>query len=322
LQSLGRQHQLTLNTFVQGALALLLSRYSGKDDVVFGAVVSGRPSDLAGIESMVGLFVNTLPVRVHVSPDSSLRSWLHQLQAQQVEMRRFEFSPLVDIQGWSDVPRDLPLFENLYVFQNYPVEAPASDPDMNLAIRDYHVTERGNYPLTFTVGQDAQLSIKVLYDCSCFDTHTIQRMLGHLQTLLEGMVDNPTQRLANLPLLTDSERHQLLVAWNDTTTAYPKDQCLHQLFEAQVEHTPDAVALVLDDQHVSYRELNARANQLAHHLQGLGVGPEVPVGLCVERSLEMVVGLLGILKAGGAYVPLEPSYPAERLAFMLADEDA
>ena len=160
------------------------------------------------------------------------------------------------------------------------------------------------------------------YNTDLFDAATIDRMLGHFQTLLEGVVDNPDQPLSVLPLLTAGERRQLLVEWNDTQADYPQDRCIHQLFEAQVERTPDAVAVVFEDDQLTYRELNRRANQLGHYLRTLGVGPEVLVGICVERSLDMVVGLLGVLKAGGAYVPLDPAYPKERLAFMLEDTHA
>ena len=144
-------------------------------------------------------------------------------------------------------------------------------------------------------------------------------MAGHFQTLLEAIVADPDQSIATLPILTEAERHQILVEWNDTAADYPKDKCIHQLFEEQVERTPDAIALEFEDKQITYRELNRRANQLAHYLISLGIGPEKLVGICVERSIEMVVGLLGILKAGGAYVPLDPAYPKERLRFMLED---
>ena len=160
------------------------------------------------------------------------------------------------------------------------------------------------------------------YDTDLFDEGTIRRMAGHYQRLLEGIVADPGQPISQLPLLTEDERHQMLVEWNDTARGYPADRCVHQLFEEQVGRTPEAVAVVFENQQLTYRELNARSNQLAHYLRDLGVGPEMLVGICLERSLEMVVGLLGILKAGGAYVPLDPEYPAERLAFLLRDSAA
>jgi amino acid adenylation domain-containing protein/non-ribosomal peptide synthase protein (TIGR01720 family) len=319
LQSLARGHQLTVSTLVHGAWAILLSRYSGQEDVVFGATVSGRPADLAGVESMVGLFINTLPIRVQASPEAFLLDWLKQLQAQQIELRQYEYSSLVQVQGWSDVPRGLPLFESIVVFENYPVNASLGSPEGRLEFLNVRGVERTNYPLTLVALPGTQLSLQLSYDCRSFDAVTITQMLRHLQTLLEGIVANPGQRLKNLPLLTQQERHTLLVDWNDTEVDYPKHLCIHQLFEAQVERTPDAVAVVFEDEQLTYQELNGRANQLAHHLRSLDVGPDSLVGICVERSLKMIVGFLGILKAGGAYVPLDPSYPQERLAFMLKD---
>jgi non-ribosomal peptide synthetase component F len=319
LDSLARGHQLTVNTLVQGAWAILLSRYSGQEDVVFGATVSGRPADLAGVESMVGLFINTLAIRVQVSPQAFVFDWLQQFQAQLVELRQYEYSPLVEVQGWSDVPRGVPLFESIVVFENYPVDASLQKQGGSLEFRKVRGFERTNYPLTLVAWPGAQLSLQLSYDCRRFDAATISRMLRHLQTLLEGIVANPGQRLKNLSLLTQQERHTLLVEWNDTQVDYPKDVCIHQLFEAQVKRTPDAVAVVFEDQQLTYRELNRRANQVAHHLRSLDVDPDSLVGICVERSLEMVIGLLGILKAGGAYVPLDPDYPSERLAYTLND---
>jgi amino acid adenylation domain-containing protein len=319
LQGIARQHRLTLNTLVQGSWALLLGRYSGEEDVLFGAVVSGRAAALPGVESMVGCFINTLPVRVQVSEEESCLTWLQRLQAQLIELRQYEYSPLVQVQGWSDVQRGLSLFESLMLFENYPVESAGWDQASGLEIRNTRGFEQTHYPLTIVAVPGPELLLRVSYDCSRFEAATIRRMLGHLQNLLEGVVADPEQRISGLPLLTEPERRQLLVEWNHTQCGYPEDRCIHELFEAQAEKTPEAVAVVFEGQQLTYRELNARANQLAHYLRKRGVGPEVLVGLCLERSLEMVVGLLGVLKAGGAYVPLDPAYPRERLAFMLED---
>ncbi|HIP97139.1 MAG TPA: amino acid adenylation domain-containing protein, partial [Anaerolineae bacterium] len=319
LGALARQHELTLNTMVQGAWALLLSRYSGEEDVVFGATVSGRPADLAGAESMVGLLINTLPVRARVSPEASLLAWLRELQTHQVELRQYEYSSLVQIQGWSDVPRGLPLFESILVFENYPVETSLQAQEGSLTIQDVHTAERTNYPLTVVAGPGEKLMLQIAYDCRRFDAATIQRMLGHFQTLLESIAADPGRRISSLPILTETERQQVLVGWNATTVGRPQDQCLPQLFEAQVERTPQAFAVTSEGRQLTYAELNRQANQLAHHLRKLGVGPETLVGICVERSPEMMVGLLSVLKAGGAYLPLDPLYPPERLTFMLED---
>ena len=320
LQQMVQQHQVTINTVVQGAWALLLSRYSGQEDVVFGAVTSGRPPALTKADSMVGLFINTLPVRVQISAKEFLLPWLKQIQTQQIETRQYEYSRLVEVQGWSEVPRGLSLFESIVVFENYPVDASLRKLDIDLEINSFSGFEKTNYPLTLSVNPGEELLLKMTYDDrERFDVNIINRMLGHLKTLLEVMVANPHQRLYELPLLSEPEQHQLLVEWNNTQVDYPQQQCIHQLFEAQVERTPDAVAVVFEDEQLTYCELNARANQLAHYLRFLGVGLEVLVGICVERSLSMVIGLLGILKAGGAYLPLDPTYPKQRLAFMLED---
>ncbi|MBG1243496.1 non-ribosomal peptide synthetase [Nostoc sp. NZL] len=319
LKSLAQQHQLTLNTLVQGAFALLLSRYSGETDILFGVTSSGRPPTLAGVESMVGVFINTLPLRVNANPEDFLLPWLKQLQTQQIEAREYDYSPLVEVQAWSEVPRGTPLFESILVFENYPIDSSLPKQSENLGIREVRFVESINYPLTMLVNGGTEMSINIWYDCQRFDADTITRMLGHFGTLLEEMVANPEKRLKDLQLLTQGERHQLLIEWNDTQVNYPQDKCIHQLFEEQVERSPDAIAVVFEDQQLSYRELNQRANQLAHHLQKLGVRPEVLVGICIERSLEMVIGLLGILKAGGAYVPIDPAYPQERLTFFLQD---
>jgi amino acid adenylation domain-containing protein len=319
LQSLAKQHRLTLSTLVQAAWALLLSRYSGEQDVVFGVTVSGRPANLSGVEQMVGLFINTLPFRVQVSSDTELIPWLKQLQQQMVDIQQYSYTPLVDIQQVSEVSGGIPLFESIVVFENYPMDKSVLQPNSSLELSQVENFEKNNYPLSLLAVSDDKLSITIIYDTSRFEEHTIERMLRHLQTMFSAIADNPQQIVGEIPLLTTAERHQLLVEWNDTYSKYPVDKCIHQLFEQQVEKTPDAIAVVFEEQQLTYRQLNEQSNQLAHYLHSLGVGPEVLVGLCVERSIQMLVGLLGILKAGAAYVPLDPTYPQERLNYMLED---
>ncbi|VEP15783.1 conserved hypothetical protein [Hyella patelloides LEGE 07179] len=316
-KSFVRQHRLTLNTLIQGAWGLLLNRYSGEEDVVFGTTVSGRPPSLPKAESMVGPFINTLPVRVQCKP-TELLPWLKQLQAQQVEREQYSYTSLVDIQGWSEVPRKIPLFESLVVFENYPVDASLQKWQGEIEINSINAVERTNYPITVVAGITEELVVKIIYDRDRFSEDTIKRMMGHFQTLLKGMVAKCDQRLSELPLLTRAEQQQLL-DWNNTQVDYPSHLCIHEKFEAQVVKTPDAVAVVFKDRQLTYNELNCRANQLAHYLQKLGVGKETLLGICSDRSPEMIIGLLGILKAGGAYVPFDPTYPSERLAYILSD---
>ncbi len=319
LKALAERHLLSLGTFVQGAWALLLSRYSGEEDVVFGAVRSCRRSSVERADSIVGVFMNTVPIRVRVPWDASLVPWLKGLRLQQVPLLKYEHTPLVDVQRWSDVPARTPLFESVLDFADFSLNATLRGLGSNWQTSTLTIHEKTNFPLTVYASAEPDLTVKIAADPSRFDDDAIRRMLGHLETLLEAMAANPDQRLGDLPLLTPAERRQLLVEWNDTRVEYPRHACIHQLFEAQVARTPDQVAVCFEDRSLTYRELNARANQLARHLGNAGVRPGARVGICMERSLELMVGLLGILKAGAAYVPLDPSFPKDRLTFIVED---
>ncbi|MEH2155518.1 amino acid adenylation domain-containing protein [Nostoc sp.] len=319
LQSFGLQYGLTLSTLIQAAWAILLSRYSGESEVLFGVTVSGRPASLSGVENMVGLFINTLPLRVSIPKSELIIPWLQELQQKQAELQEYAYSTLAEVQKMSDVPPGVPLFESLVVFENYPMDSLSEQPNQLLPVSKVENFEETNYPLTVAAIPKQELLIKFSYDTTRFTSDTIVRMAGHLQTLLAAIVANPQQQVGQLPLLTKVEQHQLLVEWNDTQVDYPLNKCLHQLFEEQVECNPDAIAVIFENQKLTYQQLNERANQLAHYLRTKGVEPEVLVGIFIERSLEMVIGLLGILKAGGAYVPLDPSYPVDRLTYMLSD---
>ena len=314
LKTLAKNHQFTLNTLIQGAFAIILSRYCNQDDIVFGATSSGRPATLTGSESMVGLFINTLPVRVQVDPQASLINWLQQLQTQQVEALQYEYSPLLEIQSWSEIPRGSTLFEHILVFENYPVDASLLQSQAGLKIEKVNSIEWTSFPLTMLVSAANELNFKIKYDSNRFDNYTIENLLIHFHSLLESITNNPSSSLRELSLLTDAEQ-QLLTEWNSTQAEYPK-QCIHELFESQVERTPNATAVIFEDENLTYKELNIKANKLAHYLRSIEVKPEVLVGICLERCLEMIIGILAILKAGGAYVPLDPDYPLERLNFI------
>ena len=312
MQSFTSRHHITLSTLIQSGWGLLLSRYSGEKDVIFGAVISGRSANLKGIESMVGLFINTLPVRIRISSRDLLLPWLENFQIQQSKLHMYEHSPLVQVHGWSQVPRGVPLFKSIIGVENYPVHS-------FKRMQDIRVSQKTNYPLTVIAEPGEILSLRMVYDHRYFDSGTINRMLRHFKTLLESMVINPEGHLSDLQLLTQEEQHQILVTWNAAKSDYPTDLCIHQLFEHQVKRTPDAVAVSFDTEELNYQKLNSRANQLAHHLRKMGVKPEVFVGIYMERSMEMIVAILAIVKAGGAYVPLDTTYPKERLRFMLED---
>ncbi|MES1244271.1 MAG: amino acid adenylation domain-containing protein [Acidobacteriota bacterium] len=323
-QAQARAHQLTLNTLVQAAWGLLLGRMAGTEDVVFGATVSGRPAELPGVETMVGLFINTLPVRLRLD-SSALLPWLRELLSSQAELRQHEHSPLVKVQAWSEVPRGRALFESILVFENYPIDAAmrqGGGGENGLGIVEVRSREQTNYPMTLDVSPTAELMLALNFDRSRFDEASVGRMLGHLESLLTGMTRaleaGGDAALSALSLLNDAERHQLLVDWNDTACDLSREP-VHERFARQAARTPEAVALSFGDETLSYEELDRRSNRAAHALRRRGVVPGAIVGLSLERSLEMVVGLLGIWKAGGAYLPLDPVYPPERLSFLKED---
>jgi amino acid adenylation domain-containing protein len=323
LREQARRQGLTLNTLAQGAWALLLSRTCGETDVLFGVTSAGRPPELDGAEAMVGLFVNTLPLRTAVLPGGELLAWLRELQERNAEIRQHEHTALADVREWSEVPRALPLFDTILAFENFPVDRSLHSSGTGLRIPGMtSIWERTNYPLTVQVMPGAELAVRILFDRRRFASATVVRMLGHLNNILAALSADLERPLRSVPLLGAAEHHQVLREWNGAAEAEPGVRCLHEGFAEQAAWTPAAEAVVCGEDRLTYGELDRRANRLAHRLRRLGVGPEVPVAVCLDRSVEMVVALLGVLKAGGAYVPLDPAYPRERLALMLEDSRA
>lgn len=322
LENFGRDQGLGLNLLIQGAWSLILHHYSQSEDVTFGIIRACRNSTIEGASSVAGMFINNLPIRVRFNDHLSLIELIKEIQRQNLEVRQHENTPLVQIKKWSKVSEFLDLFETLYVFDKGSYNSYFKAKGGRWLNLDFHEHNQTNYPITLLAFAESEILLRIEYDQRRLERSMIKKMLGGIRVLLEAMLGSPHACAVDLPYMTEPERHQLLVEWNTTQIDYPKGKCIHKLFEEQVERTPNAVALVFEDQQLTYLELNRRANQLAHHLRKLGVGPEVLVGICVERSLEMVVGLLGILKAGGAYVPLDPDFPTERLAYLAEDSKA
>ncbi|HTQ81129.1 MAG TPA: amino acid adenylation domain-containing protein, partial [Thermoanaerobaculia bacterium] len=324
LRGLARARHLTLNTLFQGAWAILLHRYSSESDVVFGVVTSGRSAPITGIDAMIGMFINTLPFRVRIEPAAGLAGWLAGVQEAQAEMRQFEHSPPAEVQAWSDVPRGTPLFASILAFENYPVgEAARSGLAPDLRLGDAEFSEQTNYPLNVIVTPRGELAVKILFEPHRLEEVSVRRLLGHLESLLSGGLADPETPLDALPLLSGNERQQIFWEWNDYAKPCPQRPLVHQLFSAHARRRPAAVAVGWGEgETLTYGELEARSNRLAHHLRSLGIGPEVLVAMCMERTPERVVGILGTVKAGGAYVSFDPTYPRERLAFLLADAQA
>ncbi|PSB57974.1 non-ribosomal peptide synthetase [Chamaesiphon polymorphus] len=319
LQALSRQTGSTLFMTLMAAFATLLYRYSGESDVVIGSPIANR--NRSEIEPLIGFFVNTLVLRTRLEDNPRFEQLLTQVRETTLkayEHQDLPFEQIVEVLQPQRSMSHSPLFQVMFVLQNAPM-GEIELPGVRLSELDANSTI-AKFDLTLSMSESLMgLECGWEYNTDLFDGSSIERMAIHFENLLSAIVENPRQTVSELPLLSESERQQLLVDWNDTQTDYPQDKCIHQLFEEQVAKTPDAIAVVFEQQELTYQQLNQSANQLAHHLQTLGVKPEVLVGICVERSLEMVVGLLGILKAGGAYVPLDPSYPAERLSYLLSD---
>ncbi|WP_437576665.1 amino acid adenylation domain-containing protein [Sorangium sp. So ce887] len=314
LLGLAHQHGLTPNTMVQGAWALLLSRYSGRRDVVFGVTVAGRPTDLPGVETIVGLFINSLPLRVRVSPEQPLLPWLKGLLAHNYRIREVEYPPLVEIQRWSELPKGQALFDSLLVFENAPKDPRLGEQVGEVRLSYEQDRVHTNYPMTVVAYPGAGLGIRLSYDRRLFDHDAVERMLGHLVELLSEMARRPEARLGDLALLNERERRQLLLEWNSTKSAEPAAPSYVSLFEAQARRTPDAEAVTCRGRRLTYAALNRAANQVAHALRAQGVGPDTIVAVLESRDIELVVALLGVLKAGGAYLPLDPHQPEQRIA--------
>jgi len=321
LKALSRQEGVTLFMTLLAAFTILLHGYTNQDDLVVGTPTANR--NRLEIEGLIGFFVNTLVLRTNLSDNPSFRDLLRRVREVCLGAYAHQDLPFERLVEELHPTRDLsrnPLFQVMFVLQNASLQA-VELPGLSLSPVEVD-TGTTHFDLTLHIVDTEQGLVGTLaYNTDLFEAVTITRMLGHFRTLLEAVAATPERRVSDLPLLSEAERQQLLVNWNDTGVDCLKDLCIHQLFEAQVERTPGAIAVVLEDQHLTYDELNRQANQLANHLRLLGVGPEVPVAICLKHSVEMVVGLLGILKAGGVYVPLDPAYPKERLAFMLEDAE-
>ena len=321
LGTLGQREGVTLFMVLLAAFQTLLHRYTSQEDILVGSPIAGRTQ--VETEGLIGPFINTLVLRIDLSGNPSFLELLQRVRSTTLDAyvnQDLPFERLVkELQPDRDLRRP-PFFQVMFNLENLPQKAVGVQ---NLEIEEFEFDSgTTHFDLELEITENRQgLYCLMSYNLDLFDSSTINRLLGHYQTLLQGLANHPDQPLSELPLLTEHERHQLLVEWNDTRTHYPQELCVHHVFEDQVRRTPNAVAAVLKDRQFTYAELNCRANGLAQYLKRLGVGPEVIVGICMERSLDMMVGLLAILKSGGAYLPLDPTYPVERIRFTLEDAD-
>ncbi|PYX57458.1 MAG: non-ribosomal peptide synthetase, partial [Acidobacteria bacterium] len=318
LKSMAQNEKSTLFMVSMAAFQALLWRYTHQESILIGTPVAGR--NHVEVEDMVGLFVNTLVFRTDFTENLSFRDLLGRVRSFALEAYMHQdvpFEKLVEVlvpQRSLDTP---PLFQVMFTFQNIPKQVFEIS---GLSIKQMSFeTGIAKFDLSVEVWEDSEFHCQFEYNTDLFEPSTIERMLGHFEKLIQAALENPDLPLAQLPILSEQEREQVLVEWNNTSVSYPSNIPLHNFVEDQTERTPDSIALIYETEQLTYSQLNARANQLARRLRKLGVGPDVLVSVCAERTVEMVVALLGIIKAGGAYVPLDPEYPRERLETMQQD---
>jgi amino acid adenylation domain-containing protein len=310
----------TLFMVLLTAFSILLYRYSGQDDIVIGSPIANR--NRVEIEKLIGFFANTLALRVHISGDPTYLELLNRVKEMALAAYSHQDLPFEILVDELKIERHLShnaLFQVVFALQNTSLPT-VKLPDLELSSDINFDNGTVRFDLEVHLWESPEgLKGDLVYSTDLFDSTTIKRLIGNFQTLLREIVKNPQRSISDLPILTEIERHQLLVEWNQTKTLYPRDRTIHEIFEEQVETNPHAVAIIFQEQQLTYQQLNQRANQLARHLQKLGVRSNVLVGIYIERSVEMIVGLLGILKAGGAYLPIDPTYPQERLDLTIKD---
>ena len=310
---------VTFNTVVQAAWSLLLARHAGTDDVVFGATRVCREGTVPDADGIVGLFINTVPVRMTWAPELPVREWLRDLRRQHVAVRPYEHSALADIERWSGFGGGRRLFESIVVFDRTSLDGWMHDERPAWTHRTFRLRDRTPFPLTLYGYAVDKLMLRLASDRNRISDETADRLLGHFLTLLREIPRDADRAVKDVPMLTEAERRRQLIDWNATERAVDATRTVHDLIVAQVHRTPAREAVTDGVGALTYRELDERANRVAHRLRALGVGPDRRVGVCVGRSVDLVVAVLGVLKAGGAYVPLDPEYPTERLEFMARD---
>jgi amino acid adenylation domain-containing protein len=323
LEKIAHENNVTLNTIIQAVWGIILQKYNNTDDVVFGAVISGRPPEIQGIESMVGLFINTIPVRVQCDENKSFKDLLKEVQKSSIQSDKYGYYPLAEIQSQTDLKQNL--IDHILVFENYPIEetiGSLNNKKLGFNIENIEFFDQTNYDLNIIIVPGKELDIKFTYNALIYDKNTIEKIKEHFKTTLKGIIRNQDIPIKDIEILNQEEKHQLLYDFNNVNAEYPKNKTIHELFEEQVNKTPDNTAVVFENDQLTYMELNEKSNQMARILSDNGVMPDDIVGIMVERSLDMIVSILGVLKAGGAYLPIDPEYPSDRISYMLKDSGA
>ncbi|MFC2146434.1 amino acid adenylation domain-containing protein, partial [Acidobacteriota bacterium] len=312
--------QVTINTIVQTLWGVLLQKYNNRDDVVYGTIVSGRPAEIAGVARMVGLFINMIPLRIKSTGEKEFSQLLKDVQENSIASRKYEYLAAVEIQARSTLKGDL--IDHLLVFENYPVLDTDTEPDQGYIEKGIEYYEQTHYDFNIIVIPWEHLIVNFSYNALVFDSMLIENIAGHFENVLRQVVDNPGIAVQEIEMITEQEKGKILYEFNDTGSDYPKDKTIHELFENRVDKIPDNIALGQGNLHLTYDELNRASRQIACELIEKGVKMDCIVGIMVERSIEMIIGVLGILKANGAYLPIDPDYPADRIKFMMADSSS
>jgi amino acid adenylation domain-containing protein/non-ribosomal peptide synthase protein (TIGR01720 family) len=320
IEEFARMQRITLSTLLQAAWGVLLGKYSGYDDVVFGATVSGRPATLSGADQMVGIFINSLPLRIRLS--GIVGDMLRNLQEQSSKAQEYGYSFLPDVKAASQVPIKDSLFDSLVVFENYPIDPKLLTATEGIKVSEISGFELTNFDLCLVVAPGEEMGLSLTYMIDRFRPETIERMLRHLSNILISISDNPHIQVSKIEMLDDMERDLLLKGFNDTSMPFPEHKCIQEFIEEAADKYPERIAVTSYNNSLTYKELDERSNSLAHYLKEKGIGPGETAGIFIERSIDMIVAVLGIIKAGGAYVPLETEYPKARLEYMLFDSDA
>jgi amino acid adenylation domain-containing protein/non-ribosomal peptide synthase protein (TIGR01720 family) len=320
LQQYIQKHRITVNTLMQGVWAYLLYRYTGEEEITYGVTVSGRPEELPGVEDRVGLYINTLPLHTRVKEDLFISEWLAELQAAQASSRQYQYSKLSDIGRWTGLGTDM--FDSILVFENYLISKDAYSKEWRLQLDAARMHEQTNYPLALLVAGSQDLWINFSYNAELLQRSRVSQISSHFNRVLTQIIEEEPAQINALQMLVPQEEEQLLKHFNGEPLAYPKEKTLIELFNEQANKAPANTALVYGTDTLTYGELDERSSQLAHYLGICGIRQESLVMICMDRSLEMMVGILGILKAGGAYVPVDPESPLERISYLLNDTGA
>ncbi len=319
IKKIAQENKITLNSILQVAWANLLHKYTGEDDIVFGATTSGRPTDLYDAENIIGLFINTLPIRSKILNKTTILDQLREFHKEQGNIREYEYAPLVEIQKWSNVDSKVNLFNNIFVFENYPVDESMNNPNLSFKISDVNFVEKTNFPLTVLAAPGKALSLKIYFDISKFDEIKIKRMANHLKNITIFIINNLDKKVTDIEYLSDEEIHKLFVEFNNTTAEIDYSKPIHKIISEVAEKKPNAIALVFNNHKITYAQLENKSNKLANYLMRKGITVDSLVGILIDRSFEMLYGLLAILKAGGAYLQIKPNNPLERIKYKITD---